>query len=210
MFEELLSKRAIKVIESLSPHLESFYLAGGTGLALQFSHRKSEDLDFFSDELFNTDALLSSISVDKVIFTAVGTVHCEIKGIRIAFLYYDVPLIHPTLSWHGINVADLRDIVAEKIKAISQRGSKRDFIDLYAVLKMKFSVPVICDFFRRRFKDSDINLYHLVKSLVFFEDADQEPSPFIVFSGEDWKWENIKSFFVENIELFEQEFGLSA
>ena len=72
MFEELLSKRAIKVIESLSPHLESFYLAGGTGLALQLGHRKSDDLDFFSDKLFNIDALLSLISVDKVISLLLG------------------------------------------------------------------------------------------------------------------------------------------
>ena len=210
MFEELLSKRAIEVIESLSPHLESFYLAGGTGLALQLGHRKSDDLDFFSDKLFNTDALLSLISVDKVIFTAAGTVHCEIKGIRISFLYYEVPLIYPTVSWHGINVADLKDIVAEKIKTISQRGSKRDFIDLYAVLKMKYSVPEVCNLFKQRFKRSDINLYHVVKSLVFFEDADQEPSPVIALAGDDWKWENIKSFFVDNIKLFEKEFGLSA
>jgi len=210
MFEELLSKRAIEVVELLSPHLESFYLAGGTGLALQLGHRKSDDLDFFSDKLFNTDALLSLISVDKVIFTAAGTVHCDIKGIRISFLYYEVPLIYPTVSWHGINVADLKDIVAEKIKTISQRGSKRDFIDLYAVLKMKYSVPEVCNLFKQRFKRSDINLYHVVKSLVFFEYADQEPSPVIALAGDDWKWENIKSFFVDNIKLFEKEFGLSA
>ena len=47
MFEEILSSEAINIIESLSPHLDTFYLAGGTGLALQLGHRKSDDLDFF-------------------------------------------------------------------------------------------------------------------------------------------------------------------
>ncbi len=58
MFEEVLSTEAIPVIKSLGPHLETFYLAGGSGLALQLGHRKSDDLDFFSDSLFNTDTFL--------------------------------------------------------------------------------------------------------------------------------------------------------
>lgn len=208
MFEEILSKGTIELVESLSPQLEMFYLAGGTGLALQLGHRRSDDLDFFSDTLFNTDAVLSLASADKILFTALGTVHCEIKGIRVSFLYYDVPLLYPTLSWHGIRVADYKDIVAEKIKAISQRGSKRDFIDLYALLNMRSSVPEACVLFKSRFKESDINFYHVLKSLVFFEDADQEPSPTMLLSEEEWKWESIRAFFIDNLKLFERELCL--
>jgi len=208
MFEEVLSTEAIPVIKSLSPHLGTFYLAGGSGLALQLGHRKSDDLDFFSDSLFNTDAVLSLISPDKVFFTSKGSVHCEIKGIQVSLLYYEVPLIHPTVSWHGIKVADYRDIVAEKIKTISQRGSKKVFIDFYAVLKIKYSVAEVCELFKRRFRSTDINYYHVLKSLVFFEDSEQEPSPLIILSGEEWKWENVKSFFINNIQLFEKELFL--
>jgi len=208
MFEEILSKRAIEVAESLSPYLDLFYLAGGTGLALQLGHRRSDDMDFFSDRLFNTDAMLSLIPVDKVLFTALGTVHCEVKDIRISLLYYDVRLSHPPLSWHGINVAHIQDIAAEKIKTISQRGSKKDFIDLYAVLKMRYSVPEVCEFFKNRFRKADINFYHVLKSLTFFEDAEQEPLPLILLSGDDWKWKNIKSFFIDSINLFEHELDL--
>ena len=87
MFKEVLSTEAIPVIGLLAPHLETFYLAGGSGLALQLGHRKSDDLDFFSDRLFNTDVLLSLVSADKVFFTSKGSVHCEIKGIRVSFFY---------------------------------------------------------------------------------------------------------------------------
>jgi predicted nucleotidyltransferase component of viral defense system len=117
-------------------------------------------------------------------------------------------LIQPALSWHGIKVAHYKDIVAEKIKAISQRGSKKDFIDLYAVLKMKCSVKEACDLFKMRFKASDINLYHVLKSLIFFEDAEQEPSPIMLLTGKDWEWKNIWSFFINNVEKFEHELGL--
>jgi len=209
MFEKILSSVAINEVESLSLHLGEFYLAGGTGLALQIGHRKSEDLDFFTDSLFNTDALLSVIHPDKVLFTSKGTIHCEVKGLQLSFIYYEVPLIYPPLIWRGIKLAQSKDIVAEKIKTLSQRGSKKDFIDLYALLKLKYSVKEVSDFFKKRFKGTGINLYHVVKSLVFFEDADQEPSPVMIKNGDEWQWDNIKSYFLDSIDLFEKEFGLN-
>jgi len=207
MFEEVLSDQALEAVNVLAPVLKGFYLAGGTGLALQLGHRRSEDLDFFSDRMFNPDALLASIPYDEQIFTELGTVHCQVKGIRVSLLYYEPPLVYPPLRWHNIEVADVRDIGAEKIKTISQRGAKKDFIDLFAILKMKYSIREVCNFFRRRFKGSDINLYHVLKSLVFFEDAEQDPAPVMLIEGKDWEWESIKAFFVENIEVFEQAFS---
>ena len=204
MFEEVLPEKGLEVIDAIGPVLEDFYLAGGAGLALQLGHRRSEDLDFFPDRMFNADALLASIPYDVQVFTELGTVHCQVKGIRVSLLYYEPPLVYPPLRWHNIEVADVRDIGAEKIKTISQRGAKKDFIDLFAVLKMKYSISEVCGFFRRRFKESDINLYHVLKSLVFFEDAEQDPLPPMLLEGKEWEWESIKTFFVENIELFEQ------
>lgn len=208
MFEEILSSEAINIIESMSSHFDTFYLAGGTGLALQLGHRRSDDFDFFSDRIFNPDSILARISADKVFFTELGTVHCELRGIRVSFLYYEVPLTQPPLSWRGIKIAHYKDIVAEKVKTISQRGSKKDFIDLYAILKLKSSVKEVCELFKNRFTALDMNYYHVLKSLIFFEDAEQEPSPLMILSGEDWKWEKIKAFFLNNIVLFEHEFGL--
>jgi hypothetical protein len=96
-------------------------------------------------------------------------------------------LIQPPLLWRGIKIAHYKDIVAEKVKTISQRGSKKDFIDLYAILKLKGSVKEVCEQFKNRFTTLDINYYHVLKSLIFFEDAEQEPSPLMLLSGEDWK-----------------------
>ena len=82
MFEEILSPAAVDIIESTAQHLDAFYLAGGTGLALQLGHRKSDDLDFFSDRMFNADSILAQIATDRVFFTELGTIHCAIKDIR--------------------------------------------------------------------------------------------------------------------------------
>ncbi|MFH1991648.1 MAG: nucleotidyl transferase AbiEii/AbiGii toxin family protein [Pseudomonadota bacterium] len=64
MFEEILSPAAIDIIQSTAQHIDAFYLAGGTALALQLGHRKSDDFDFFSNRMFNTDSILARISVD--------------------------------------------------------------------------------------------------------------------------------------------------
>ncbi|MGB9497850.1 MAG: nucleotidyl transferase AbiEii/AbiGii toxin family protein [Dissulfuribacterales bacterium] len=147
MFEEVLSADAIKAVKSLAPRVGDFYLAGGTALALQLRHRKSDDLDFFSTRPFNTDVLLATIQATRVFFTSQGTIHCEVEGIRVSFLYYEVPLIAAPAVWRGIKVAHWRDIGAEKIKTISQRGAKKDFCDLYAIIKLRASIREVCSVF---------------------------------------------------------------
>ena len=205
MFEEILSEKAVKAVASISAQIEAFYLAGGTGLALQLGHRFSDDLDFFSENPFNVDAVIDSIQPDHVFYSSRGTIHCEINGIRVSLLFYSVPLVYPTLHWHNIKIGDIKDIAAEKIKTISQRGSKKDFVDLYAIIQLKYSVAEVCTIFKKRFGRSDINFYHVLKSLTFFEDAEEEPMPRMKASDKMWDWESIKSFFLSNIQLFEEE-----
>jgi len=204
MFEEVLSEEALNIIEAIAPKIKDFYLAGGTGLALQLGHRKSEDLDFFSSKIFNTHVLASSIPQAKVMFSELGTIHLEVNGTRVSLLYYEPALMYPTIKWREIQVADIRDIAAEKIKTISQRGAKKDFIDLYAIVKMKYTISEVCRFFKKRFQRLDINQYHVLKSLVFFEDAEQDPLPHMLVSGKCWQWEEIKEFFINNLEEFER------
>lgn len=205
MFEEVLSEKALDAIDSLSEKIEDFYLAGGTGLALQLGHRFSEDLDFFSDRPFHIDAITSAVQPDSVLYTTRGTIHCEIKGIRVSLLFYSVPLVHPALQWHNIRIADIRDIAAEKIKTISQRGSKKDFVDLYALIELKYSVAEVCGFFKERFGKSNLNFYHVLKSLTFYEDADQEPMPKMKDCDPMWSWETVKAFFLSEIAKFEKQ-----
>jgi len=131
MFENVVSQGMLKVIDTISPFLKDFYLAGGTGLAIQLGHRISIDLDFFSPIQFETETLLYKISPNKVIAVRNGTIHCEREGIKLSFLFYKETLVYPIIIWRGLNMADWRDITAEKFKAISQRGSRKDFYDLY-------------------------------------------------------------------------------
>lgn len=205
MFENVLSQETIKLVNSLSLKAADFYLAGGTGLALQLGHRKSEDLDFFAAEYFNTEIILEQIHPERIFLVKEGTIHCEMKKVKISFLYYKQPLIYPVILWYGVKIADWRDITAEKIKTISQRGAKKDFYDLYAILQKKISIEEACKLFKTRFASSGINFYHVVKSLVFFEDADAEPPPTLIEKNSVWEWKTVKKYFENNIKRFQEE-----
>jgi hypothetical protein len=204
MFEEVIQKSSIKVLENISSKVKNFYLAGGTGMALQLGHRKSDDFDFFSSKLFNSQILLKKIKPDKEILLSEGTLHILINNFRFSFLFFEVPLLFKPVIWHKIKIAHFKDITAEKFRAISMRGAKKDFYDLYAVLKNNLSIEEACFIFKKRFSKENINTYHILKSLVYFDDAEKDPSPTILNKSSEWEWQNVKEFFIKNIRKFEK------
>lgn len=204
MFEDAVSDKTLSLIRSIGDGIKGFYLAGGTGLALQLGHRVSEDLDFFSDEAFEAEAMETLVKPDKVISMRPQTLHCIKEGIRLSFLFYDVLLRYPVHLWQGIRVAAWQDIVAEKMKTLSQRGAKKDFWDVYSVIKLRSSIQEVGSLFVDRFQDVGINRYHVLKSLAYFEDAENDPEPILLSNEKDLGWDQIKQFFIDHIKEFEK------
>ncbi len=159
---------------------EGWVLAGGTGLALQLGHRISRDLDFFSEAPFDSarqaDALSRAGSV-LVHARSEGTLHVTVARMRVSFLAAQRPLLFRGTVYRGIVVADPRDIAVMKVVAIGGRGSRKDFVDLYFILRAGGSLESVFGMVRRRFKGIDFNEYHLLRALVFFADAETEPMP---------------------------------
>jgi predicted nucleotidyltransferase component of viral defense system len=87
------------------------------------------------------------------------------------------------------------DIAVMKIVAISQRGKKRDFFDLYWLSR---NIQPLHDSILKANKQYSINqnLTHILKSLVYFEDAEQDPEPEIYFKA---SWKAVKSFFRKEV-----------
>lgn len=182
MTPKVLSPEAWKTVRQLvaAGDLETWTLAGGTGLALQLGHRYSEDLDFFSAEAFETDRLitrLSKIGPLSIQSRSSQTLHAALRGLRISFLGLQAPLIYPGNTYRGLTLADPRDIAVMKLIAIGGRGSRKDFIDLYFFLQDGGSLESTLELVLRRFESIDYNEYHLLKSLVYFDDAEEEPMP---------------------------------
>ena len=83
-----------------------------------------------------------------------------------------------------------------KVVAIGGRGSRKDFIDLHAFLRTGGSLESVLQLVRRRFTGIDYNEYHLLKSLVFFEDAETEPMPGLLRAV---SWEEVKETLVAEV-----------
>ncbi len=203
MLEDALPQNALNLIDKLAIQPDTFYLAGGTALAMQLGHRISEDLDFFSEREFDPEALKNRIHPDKVSLIRPGTLHCVKQGVRLSFLLYKVPTCFPPHIWWGIKVASWQDIAAEKIKTISQRGAKKDFFDIYAVIMFKSGIREVGELFLKRFAHTDINIYHVLKSLVYFEDAEEDPHPILLKNSKGWTWDAVKLFFEHHVKEFE-------
>ena len=177
-------------------------LAGGTGLALQIGHRISIDLDFFTQKAFSVEKVFQEMKLrnlnPKVLEESEGSLTVTINGTKVSVFRYPYPFIEAIKEAHGVPVAGVIDVAAMKIIAISQRGAKRDFIDLYFVLQdtpfRKVAENII-----RRFGTDRVNPVHIGKSLVYFNDADADPEPRFL-SKEKPSWDKVKYFFVKNVQ----------
>lgn len=204
MFEKALSKNAKKSLALLGK-IEFFrkaYLAGGTAIALQLGHRESKDFDFFTKEKFDARNLatelkrrLPNFKLEKI---AWGTIMGDVGKIRFTIFYYNYPLLFKPKSFLGINIADLRDIAAMKIASISDRGWKRDFIDLYFLIKNRIVTLREClNLYSQKFKKLQQNKAHILKSLIYFEDAEKEKMPKMF---KPIAWLEIKEFLEQKVK----------
>ena len=202
MSQEIISKKTRTNLEILkkSGILKDFYLVGGTGAALQLKHRLSLDLDFFTKENIDTKALVQKIknlgnfSIEK---EALNSLTGVFQGTIITFLKYDYPCLFHFKDIEGVKVADLRDIGCMKISAISSRGAKKDFIDLFYICQKIISLQGLLKLFQKKYKNVDYNIGHILKSIIYFEDAEKNPMPKMIIPV---FWKQVKSFLKKEIK----------
>lgn len=182
MHSEVLPQRARRLCRKLVrlPALRPFYLAGGTGLALHLGHRRSEDLDFFSRRSFRPPVLaqaLGSVGTPKHLSLGEGSVECWLAGFKVQWLHYPYRLLRKLHQTELGPLADPVDIALMKLTAVSQRGSKRDFIDLACFLRAypQFPLHELLRLLSRKY--GRINRAHYLRALAYFQDAEKEPMP---------------------------------
>ena len=210
MFKQAIDDTARKNLESLGKlsWQKQFYLAGGTAAALQLGHRRSFDLDFFSLEDFDHNKIrqdlagLGKLSVEQ---TSPNTFLGSLNGLKISFFRYPYPLINPTKEFIGVKIADLKDIAAMKLDAISTRGKKRDFIDLYFIAEETAPLEDLFKVLEKKFANLNISKFHLLKSLDYFTDADTDPMPEMIKRVE---WDEVKKFFEIEVKRLAHQFGM--
>lgn len=196
----------LQLFEKLSTQsfINRFYLAGGTGLALQIGHRRSVDFDFFMPGDFETTSIINLLTSTGSFIREneeKNTINGQLNGVRISFFGYQYKIIDHFEKYGNIRITGLRDIAAMKLEAIAGRGSKKDFIDLYYLLK-QYSLKEIFEFHAEKYGLGLSNQYHHLKSLVYFEDAEAEAMP-VMMAPLDW--EDVKIEIISNAKQFELE-----
>jgi hypothetical protein len=191
------SREFLAELESLRlPELEGWTLAGGTGLALRMGHRISEDFDFFRTDGFSADRLreiLAQVGDVETLQEDDRTLTVIVTAIKVSFFSVPDEFIFTGQPYHFFRVADPRDIALMKLAAISGRGSRKDFVDLYSILRGGLSLEQCFEWLPLKYGEGRVNSYHVLKSLTYFEDAEREPMPQML---EPFDWAECRNFFV--------------
>jgi len=179
-----------------------WYLAGGTALSLQAGHRVSVDLDFFIPKAdFAAGKLINHFPSTQWRTTILreGTVYGTLYNAKVSFIAY--PFFQHRQAYHSygaVKVLDKQDVAVMKIIAISQRGTKRDFVDLYWFAQYQEPLFDILLRVGTQYPHVQHNYYHIIKSLVYFEDAEDDPMPKLFFRA---TWPTIKTYFRKQVPL---------
>jgi len=195
-YTSVLSAQQEKLLQKLAPFMKqnNFYLGGGTAIALLLGHRQSADLDWFSpDEVSDPQSWVEKIKVEGIRLQNPsidkGTLHATARKIPVSLLEYRYPLLRPLIEWRrmGCTLASLDDLACMKLSAVAQRGSKKDFIDMYALLKKHRSLKQLLRLYQKKFNGADIA--PVLYGLNYFDDAEKQRMPRMVWSV---TWEEIK------------------
>lgn len=197
MFAATLSGNAQTTLAILgkSGIVKNAYLAGGSALALHLGHRYSIDFDFFTVRKFNPLKLSGQLvkigKFKKEVARGISLIG-TFNEVKLSYFQYDYPLLDPTTLFLDINIAGIADIAAMKIAAMMDRGTKKDFVDLFEIVINGFSIEKIFSFYEKKYGKLGNNIYSIIKSLQYFDDAEKTDMPKMI---EQISWDVVKDFF---------------
>ena len=198
MHLEILSNQQRELLPFIAQFKRSFYLVGGTAIALHIGHRQSIDFDLFTAKKLNKSRIKQKIFelryVKKRLFDDVDQAHFNINDVKVTFFYYPYPVEHPEILKDVISMPSLISLAAMKAYALGRRAKWKDYVDLYFMLRDYFSIKEISIeaerifgqlFSEKLFREQlafhkDINYSEPVEHLPDFEVTEQEVKEFLI------------------------------
>ncbi len=173
--------------------LKDFSLVGGTALALMYGHRISVDIDLFNHLPFDNQQIIATLENEfkEDFFLQVNKekfgIFCFIDSIKIDIIKHPHDLIANTVTIENIRMYDVKDIAAMKISAILGRGKKKDFWDLYELLK-HFSFAEIIGYYFEKFPKQQLAI-SIPYAITYFDEADESETPICL---NNLTWDEVK------------------
>ena len=201
--ESVVAPHLADLLRDVGPVLNrlGMVLVGGTALGLHLNHRRSLDLDFFGPEAFDPDELFLQLREElgnrhslEVVGKDQNSLNLRIDGVKVDVLRHPYPPVSPPVEWEGIQISSPEDIAAMKLNAIANRGAKKDFVDLYFLLK-RDSLTQVLEWHGKKYPQHDS--FFVIQSLTYFEDAEAQPDPVV---PEGTTWETVRSKIVAAVK----------
>ena len=154
-------------------------LVGGTALALQLGHRISVDLDIFGKWNY-AEGLDAALSTAGRVVRESGTQNGKmafyyVDDVKVDCVSYEMyRWLDPAIEEEGVRLAAVRDIAAMKINAVTNRGTRKDFVDVARLLG-DYPLDEIFGWYRMKYPDANPAL--AMRSLSYFVDAETMPMP---------------------------------
>lgn len=183
-------ERTLELLKQLQSQseLSDFHLAGGTALALYLGHRKSIDLDLFTPYPFDTTRLEHTLVTRfgfQGDYSEQNTLKGRIDDVKIDCITHPYPLLQNPLEEEGIRLYSQPDIIAMKLSAIADNGSRlKDFIDI-AYLSTQYSFQEMLGFYVQKFPNS--SPLRPLKGITYFDDIDHEETVVMLESTYSWQ-----------------------
>jgi len=201
LHKEAVDGSTLGLLKSLQSkqYLRGFYLAGGTALALYNSHRRSVDIDLFSDFAFDTAQMMENLSQDfhfELLFAAPNTLKGTIDNINVDILAHRYRMVNEPVREEDIELLSEADIVAMKLNAISTSGQRiKDFIDIYFLFE-KYDLKTMLEWYSRKYNQTNDLL--ILKSLIYFDDVDESEWPVMIREA-GLKWKEVRHRLEETV-----------
>ena len=199
LFYSTIELKTLQLLKELQGQnaFSDFMLAGGTSLALQIGHRISVDLDLFTTvptDVSTIPELIAHLGQIRVVNQTSSILNLFIDDIKVDFVVHPYGFINPCVTEDEIRLVSVQDIAAMKLAAITGRGSRKDFIDLFFLLE-SFPLGEMFEFYKQKYANgSDFLVY---KSLTYFVDAEIEPIPKML---QPLDWETVKNRIIKEVK----------
>mgnify|MGYP001316448020 CR=1 FL=1 len=178
-------------------YLKGFYLVGGTALALRIGHRKSIDIDLFSNFGFDALQVLEKLSFDykfNLFFSATNTLKGSIDSVQVDIIAHRYPFVKEPELIENFSMLSVEDILAMKLNAIAVNGQRvKDFIDIYYLLQ-RYSLAEMVSFYQKKYALG--NEVNILKSIIYFDDVDLTDWP-ILLEEPALKWSAVKKRIIQ-------------
>jgi hypothetical protein len=148
MHTEILTRGQVELLPYLKSYQRSFYMVGGTAVALYLGHRRSIDFDLFTQTQLNKSrikAKLRYIPFNQItIFEDFDQLHLLINNVKLTFFSYPYSVLHRINVGSSLTMPSLLSLAAMKAFALGRRAKWKDYVDLYFILYDYYTIKEIC------------------------------------------------------------------